>query len=1593
CYHTAPAELIGVAPTGGNTPFTYQWETNASGSWASVPSLGNALNYQPPVLDANTSYRLVQTSASGCGTFTTNTVTIIINDLPVANDLTPTTVKCEDSYGIGTVASVDLTLLNNSLTGGASPRSVTWYRNIGSSLVPDASNETISNGEVFHPRVTNTTTLCYKDAVVTYTVPPKVNISAVSINGVPHQGAELNISYSSAGLCLPVLSTQIEWYRKTLLTDPDPGTIITTKYDDNTYIPVSADKNKYIRAGVKVSDGSPLFPVVYSAWTNITENLVPTVDPGSISISGIKQWTQTLTASYTYFDAEGDAESGSTYKWYKAYAAAGVTPAPGDYAETAGSGQTYVINESDQGYWFKFSVTPKAGTNNTAFGTLAMINSGYGPVNSKPEITSVNISGIEEVGQKLIGTYLYNDADNDPQGTCTFRWLRNGTFIPGATNDYYYVASADLNTIITFEVTPVATTGYPLTGTPATKQTGLIQPLTTDFVNFKDKYCYGEGPTEISVKNVPVSAFNKQFRCTNPSAHLRIVSLDPYTVEVYPTEMTPVRPVGSKTDYLIFSYDDIRSGLRFEISRAFVIDSISTKLSIGNLKDKYCIDALPSAITVDALFPFGGTGTWTDPANLLSDKVVTGTAQGATINPSRGPAGTYPITYKYTSALGCTKELNPVNVTINPLPDPEFYISDTLNVDGGPVTLVPKIPGGVFSGTGVTGSTFLPEVSGTGNYIITHNITDRYGCSNSTFINARVLRAQGTISGIDPKICYDEKTYSVNVSGLPVKAIPTRFTNKNATIVYSPGATTASYNIIAAGPGDDIVKFYYMYGGVEFWLTAPVFIDKLEPAEIRNLASGEKICQNKTEYELFPSVPGGIFTGPVIGNYLYPSRALGATQVSYKYTNVTTGCSATTDVPIYIVKPPQVAFIPADICIESATDSTRFVNNTVSEDPVARWQWIFSEIGAAPDSRKEPAFLYKTGGLHTISLNAQTQIGCSVTASSTIDLGIKPSASFYWKNDCYSPGGTVKLYDASQSATTITRRTWNFNDGELITSDLNPVYHMRDTGIVKVRYVVGISYAGCEDTETRYMYLRPTYSISADGFYSQSFETGPSGWVKDDSILVNNWKFGKPDRAVMNNAASGIKAWFTGYNIANPVREQSSVVSPCFDFSGIQRPMISMQTFKRFERNRNGAALQYKLDGSSKWNYVGSVGDGIDWYNSSVINGSPGGDKIGWTTLNNDPDTAWSESRHKLDELSGKTNIKFRIVYGTDDVSAPGEGFAFDDVWIGERSHNVLLEHFTNAASRDASTANTVVNNAVSKARKDIINIQYHVDFPGNDPLFDLNPGDVSARVLAYGLTKVPYTMIDGGNKSETWAKSIDFRSNTIDTSDIARRSMINPYFSITVTSYVADGILDVNCKIKALNTFTSGNLVLYLAVTEKKNDDYTGAAGETSFYNVFRKFLPDAGGIILKKVWTAGEEWTVPEQSWIIEKIKNDKDIEIIAFIQNDQTKEVFQAASQLNNTAVVGVKDNHLISTEFSVYPNPASNRITVSFGEAVKTNAELSILNVQGQVVKRYEAGSGTTEFTIENPGLKAGIYMLKVSFGGFDTGFKKLIITED
>lgn len=173
-----------------------------------------------------------------------------------------------------------------------------------------------------------------------------------------------------------------------------------------------------------------------------------------VTITGTPEVGQQLTGSYTYFDADGDAEGATTFRWLRNGGQIG-----------GATGTQYTLRNIDLNAQIIFEVTPVAATAlDGMFSGVATPSAPVGPVvaaNTAPTATNVVINGVAAIGETLTGDYDYNDADGDLQDlvSTSYSWLRNGSPIGGAASTSYVVLQTDVGNTIQFTVTPAAVSG------------------------------------------------------------------------------------------------------------------------------------------------------------------------------------------------------------------------------------------------------------------------------------------------------------------------------------------------------------------------------------------------------------------------------------------------------------------------------------------------------------------------------------------------------------------------------------------------------------------------------------------------------------------------------------------------------------------------------------------------------------------------------------------------------------------------------------------------------------------------------------------------------------------------------------------------------------------------------------------------------------------------------------------------------------------------------------------------------------------------------------------------------------------------------
>ncbi|OIP00211.1 MAG: hypothetical protein AUJ98_08955 [Bacteroidetes bacterium CG2_30_33_31] len=120
---------------------------------------------------------------------------------------------------------------------------------------------------------------------------------------------------------------------------------------------------------------------------------------------------------------------------------------------------------------------------------------------------------------------------------------------------------------------------------------------------------------------------------------------------------------------------------------------------------------------------------------------------------------TVTTTYTVIATDGTSFSSSSVVITVNPLPVVSLTgLSSNYCSTASSVNLVGTPAGGIFSGTGVVGSTFYPSIAGSGIKNIFYSYTNSNGCSNSDTAAVTINQTPIVNAGINDTISYGSDT-------------------------------------------------------------------------------------------------------------------------------------------------------------------------------------------------------------------------------------------------------------------------------------------------------------------------------------------------------------------------------------------------------------------------------------------------------------------------------------------------------------------------------------------------------------------------------------------------------------------------------------------------------------------------------------------------------------------------------------------------------------------------------------------------------------------------------------------------------------------
>lgn len=552
----------------------------------------------------------------------------------------------------------------------------------------------------------------------------------------------------------------------------------------------------------------------------------------------------------------------------------------------------------------------------------------------------------------------------------------------------------------------------------------------------------------------------------------------------------------------------------------------------------------------------GGTSySWT-PGNM----------NGASITVS--PSSTTHYTVTVTDANGCTST---DQVAVNVFNTPTAQVSSDAMLCYGESATLTASGGNAYQWApgGATTSSITVSPSATTHYVLT--VTDANGCQDQDSVLVSVNPKPNVSAGPDRTICSGSSvalsasgaaTYMWNPSG-----------STNSTLVVNPSASTSylvigtdnngcsatdSVNIVvnsapavtlhptfvctgftatldAGNPG-----YSYAWSTGETTQTISVSdsgnysVIVTAPNGCASIAStavtvGGQILAFPTANEVCNGQQAMLDAGNPGSTYLWSngstSQSINVSSAGTYFVTITdpNGCSATIVHDVVVNPIPTAQFAVAPACLGAAVNFTN--QSTITSGTIQSTVWDFGN--GMLSNQNNPVHSYSAAGTYNTTLTITSNSGCTSTLSRQVTIHPNPVADFSANATCL--GNPTNFTDNSSiNSGSIANWSWNFGDNNQ-SSIATPVHIYSTAGNFNATLIVTSSF-GCRDSITK--------NITINGLPSPAF-TAPDACVSNVTTIQNNstsnwgpinsysWNFGDGGTSTATNpvhtyASSGI---------------------------------------------------------------------------------------------------------------------------------------------------------------------------------------------------------------------------------------------------------------------------------------------------------------------------------------------------------------------------------------------------------------------------------------------------------------------------------------
>lgn len=305
---------------------------------------------------------------------------------------------------------------------------------------------------------------------------------------------------------------------------------------------------------------------------------------------------------------------------------------------------------------------------------------------------------------------------------------------------------------------------------------------------------------------------------------------------------------------------------------------------------------------------------------------------------------------------------------------------------------------------------------------------------------------------------------------------------------------------------------------------------------------------------------------------------------------------------------------------------------------------------------------------------------------------------------------------------------------------------------------------------------------------------------------------------------------------------------------------------------------------------------------------------------------------------------------------------------IGNKA--LLCELFTSSTCAPCSGFNPFFDMIQSFVSPTILNtVKYQMNWPDNGDLYYTNEG--GERRDFYNINSVPSLYING--------EEIDIYNYGL---DLIRNSLKQPSsLAINMNGNITKTIVDATIDLTSIENIN--DVHIFVSVNEKQTHDNTGTNGEIEFNHVMMKMLTTSNGIAIDELLINETKTFTYSFDMSTTNMEEVNDLEIVAFVQNKNSKEVIQTATIDLSWRETTSNRKEEMETNVNIYPNPATEYFLIN----TDFKSEVSIYSITGELILKIENYISGNEINLS--AFPNGTYLVTI-VSGYNIDIKKLFI---